>query len=228
MKNSLQVHMMKRERDEVLIQGPSKKLFNLSSMFIPKSNETLNICNRLNQEDTTIQSVSWRSSLMKDGLHRRRCTDSEEKRQESLCDCFSVCDNDVLVCACSQVPIKVNKTNCYVSICGCFSSCCKFRRCTVYPTLFLVHVLVCVCARVGRFDCVFFSSSATLPLSWSMPGSEVITTELLCHSLMWFATQMRAHRHTHTDTQAYKPRSIQDKQNLHLRPCASVCSHSRR
>lgn len=153
---------------------------------------TLNICNQLNQEDTTIQSVSGRSSGMKDGLHRRRCTDSEERRQESLCDCSSVCDNDVLVCARSQVPIKVNKTNCYVSICGCFSSCCKFRCCTVYPTLFLVHVLVCLCVWVGLT--VSFSPP------WSMPGSEVITTELLCHSLMWFATQMRAHRHTHRHT----------------------------
>lgn len=107
--------------------------------------------------------------------HRRRCTQSGESRQEGLCDCLSACAymscNDLLVCACAQVPIKVNKTNCYVSIRGCFSSCCKFRGCTVYPTLFLVHVCVfaCVCLRVcvfqlrpptviGQFHTLFFGS----------------------------------------------------------------------
>lgn len=77
---------------------------------------------------------------------------------------------------------------------------------TVYSTLFLVYVLVnvCVCVWVHmclcEIDCVFFSSSATLPLSRSMPGSEVITTEPLHRFLMWCTTQMRAHVHTHTNT----------------------------
>lgn len=46
-----------------------------------------------------------------------------------------------------------------------------------------------------------------------MPGSEVITTELLCHSLMWFATQMGARAHTQTQTQT-KVRSRQTELTL--------------
>lgn len=59
----------------------------------------------------------------------------------------------------------------------------------MYPALLLALACVHVCAYV-------YSSSTTLPLSWSMPGSEVITTESLCRALMWFTTQM----HTRTCT----------------------------
>lgn len=57
-----------------------------------------------------------------------------------------------------------------------------------------------------------------------MPGSEVITTEPLHRSLMWCATQMRAHTCTRAHTHADTPRSSQDKQPSHSGPCASVCS----
>lgn len=88
----------------------------------------------------------------------------------------------------------------------------------VIPPFFLVCV--------SMFNCVFFfpSTSSTLPLSRSMPGSEVITTEPLHRSLMWCATQMRAHTCTRAHTHADTPRSSQDKQPSHSGPCASVCS----
>lgn len=42
---------------------------------------------------------------------------------------------------------------------------------------------------------VFYSSSTNLPLSRSMPGSEVPTTESLCCALMWSTAQIHSHTH---------------------------------
>lgn len=93
---------------------------------------------------------------------------------------------------------------------------------------FSLCVRSCVWACVSVFECVFFSSSATLPVSRSMPGSEVVTTESLRGSLMWCTTQMHAHTRTraHMLMHAHTPRSSQDKQPSHLGPCASVCTLS--
>ena len=112
-----------------------------------------------------------------------------------------MCPDDLLVCACSQVPIKVNKTNCYVSIRGCFSSCCKFRGWTVYPTLFSC-VCVCVCGYVWL--CLF--------LLLRHPPSVSEHARVRGHNnwaTPWFfdvvrhtdaRTNMRSCTHTHTQT----------------------------
>lgn len=107
------------------------------------------------------------------------------------------------------VPVKVNKTNCHVPICGCFSSCFEFTSCAVYPTL---HVCVCVGGEGAVwFDSVFSSSFSSLCLgacqgqrSWQ-PSYSVT---------LWCGLPHRWVRvHTHTQTQT-KVRSRQTQLTL--------------
>lgn len=93
------------------------------------------------------------------------------------------------------------------------------------PPFFLVYMCARACLTVSFF---FLSSSSTLPLSWSMPGSEVITTEPLHRSLMWCATQMRAHTCTRAHTHACRHTKVKSRQTaLTLRAlCLNLLSQS--
>lgn len=60
---------------------------------------------------------------------------------------------------------------------------------SLFCLVFLVNSVALMCIVCV---CVCIVCACVLPLTRSMPGSEVRTTELLSHSLMWFTTQMHA------------------------------------
>lgn len=91
------------------------------------------------------------------------------------------------------VPVKVNKTNCHVPICGCFSRCFEFTSCAVYPTL---HVCV-----GDWFGLTLFSPPPSLPsvleharVRGHNNWATLSLFDVVCH------TDGCACTHTHTDT----------------------------
>lgn len=112
--------------------------------------------------------------------------------------CFSACTYADLH-ACSPA-IKMNKTNCNVSVRSSFLSCSRFKG-RVLPPLF------CVCALVSFF---FFFPASPPFLFWSTPGSEVLTTKPLHGALMWYTTQMQTHvcSHAHTHTKVILRKTV--------------------
>lgn len=93
---------------------------------------------------------SDRFNRMEDGLHhRQRCAERGDRKMRAmvLVSCANKCLANLLMCACLQVPIKVNKTNCYITI----NSWCNF----------VSHPFLCVCGGGGCLT--VFSSSPPPP-----------------------------------------------------------------
>lgn len=139
-----------RYRGEITFEEFKYKWWKETEKCSSKGQESLSVVHsvrtKVKWETFWTYAVDWNkeAQTVRTGSTGWRLGYTTVRNDVNVCVCVQV----IYLWACSLVPIKANETNCYVSIHGCFSSCCKFRGWSVHPKLFLLCV--------GVSDCVFF------------------------------------------------------------------------